>query len=96
MAQLNPVFNETGTTTAGNSSQISDGAAAALTMRCSIANSLGLSSSITGKFAGSTAVGVAPDEMGIGPAYAIPALFSSLEINKGDVRVWEINEVLAS
>lgn len=96
MAKLKPVFKETGTTTAGNSSQISDGAAAALMMRRSTANSLGLSSSIIGKFAGATVVGVAPDEMGIGPAYAIPALLSSLEINKEEVSVWEINEAFAS
>lgn len=96
MAKLKPVFKEAGTTTAGNSSQISDGAAASLMMRRSTANSLGLSSSIKGKFAGATVVGVAPDEMGIGPAYAIPALLSSLEINKEDVSVWEINEAFAS
>lgn len=96
MAKLKPVFKETGATTAGNSSQISDGAAAALMMRRSTANSLGLSSSIIGKFAGATVVGVAPDEMGIGPAYAIPALLSSLEVNKEDVSVWEINEAFAS
>ncbi len=96
MAKLKPVFKETGTTTAGNSSQISDGAAAALMMRRSTADSLGLSTSIIGKFAGATVVGVAPDEMGIGPAYAIPALLSSLEISKEDVGVWEINEAFAS
>lgn len=96
MAKLKPVFRDTGTTTAGNSSQISDGAAAALMMRRSTASSLGLSSSIMGKFAGATVVGVAPDEMGVGPAYAIPALLSSLEINTEDVGVWEINEAFAS
>lgn len=96
MAKLKPVFKETGTATAGNSSQISDGAAAALLMRRSTAHSLGLSSSIIGKFACGTVVGVAPDEMGVGPAYAIPALLSSLEISKEDVSVWEINEAFAS
>lgn len=96
MAKLKPVFKETGATTAGNSSQISDGAAAALMMRRATAASLGLSSSIMGKFAGATVVGVAPDEMGIGPAYAVPALLSSLELNKEDVSVWEINEAFAS
>lgn len=96
MAKLKPAFKDTGTTTAGNSSQISDGAAAALLMRRSTATSLGLSPSIVGKFAGATAVGVAPDEMGVGPAYAIPALLSSLEISNDDVSVWEINEAFAS
>ena len=96
MAKLKPVFKETGTTTAGNSSQISDGAAAALMMRRSAAHALGVSSDIVGKFAGATVLGVAPDEMGVGPAYAIPALLSALNISKEDVGVWEINEAFAS
>ena len=96
MAKLKPVFKETGTTTAGNSSQISDGAAAALLCRRSTAVSLGLTSTIIGKFAGSFIVGVAPDEMGIGPAYAIPALLDAMGIKKEDVGVWEINEAFAS
>ncbi|KAL2047347.1 hypothetical protein N7G274_001368 [Stereocaulon virgatum] len=96
MAKLKPVFKETGTTTAGNSSQISDGAAAALLCRRSTAVSLGLTSSIIGKFAGSIVVGVAPDEMGIGPAYAIPALLDAMGIREEDVGIWEINEAFAS
>ncbi|KAK3177112.1 hypothetical protein OEA41_008440 [Lepraria neglecta] len=96
MGKLKPVFKETGTTTAGNSSQVSDGAAAALMSRRSTATSLGLESSIIGKFAGSIVVGVAPDEMGIGPAYAIPALLDSMGISNEDVGVWEINEAFAS
>lgn len=96
MAKLKPMFKETGTTTAGNSSQISDGGAAALMCRRSTATELGLSSSVIGKFAGSAVVGVAPDEMGIGPAYAIPALLDSMGISQEDVGVWEINEAFAS
>ncbi|KAK4691597.1 acetyl-CoA acyltransferase 1, partial [Lecanoromycetidae sp. Uapishka_2] len=96
MSKLKPVFKETGATTAGNSSQISDGAAAALMCRRSTATELGLTSSIIGKFAGSTVVGCAPDEMGVGPAYAIPALLDSMEISKDDIGVWEINEAFAS
>ena len=95
-AKLKPIFQRHGTATAGNSSQISDGAAATLMMRRSTATSLGLSSSITGKFAGTAVVGVAPDEMGVGPAYAIPALLSSLQLSNEDVAVWEINEAFAS
>ncbi|KAK0511529.1 hypothetical protein JMJ35_006102 [Cladonia borealis] len=94
MAKLKPVFKETGTTTAGNSSQISDGASATLLCRRSTATALGLSP--IGKFAGSAVVGVPPDEMGIGPAYAIPALLSAAGISKEDVGVWEINEAFAS
>lgn len=94
MAKLKPVFKETGSTTAGNSSQISDGASATLLCRRSTATALGLSP--IGKFASSVVVGVSPDEMGIGPAYAIPALLSAAEIQKEDVGVWEINEAFAS
>lgn len=97
MAMLKPVFKASGgTATAGNSSQISDGAAAALLMRRSTAASLGLASCIVGKFAGAAAVGVAPDEMGVGPALAIPALLASRGIGIADVGVWEINEAFAS
>lgn len=96
MAQLKPVFRENGTTTAGNSSQISDGAAAALLCRRSTATSLGLTSSIIGKYAGSSIVGVPPDEMGVGPAYAIPPLLASVGLKVEDVGVWEINEAFAS
>ncbi|KAI9757293.1 MAG: 3-deoxy-7-phosphoheptulonate synthase [Chaenotheca gracillima] len=96
MAKLKPAFSETGTSTAGNSSQVSDGAAGVLMMRRSTATALGLSSDIVGKWAGSQVVGVAPDEMGVGPAVAIPKLMDYTGINKDDVGVWEINEAFAS
>ena len=96
MAKLKPVFKETGTTTAGNSSQISDGAAAALLCRRSTATSLGLTSSVIGKFAGSMVIGCAPDEMGVGPAFAIPALLDTSGVKAEEVGMWEINEAFAS
>lgn len=96
LASLPPAFTPTGTTTAASSSQISDGASAALLSRRSIAISLGLAPAIIGKFAGTAVVGVAPDEMGIGPAVAIPALLSMLGLDKEDVSTWEINEAFAS
>ena len=96
MAKLKPVFSDTGTTTAGNASQISDGAAACLLARRSTANSLGLSSSIKGKFCGSTVVGVDPDEMGVGPAFAIPALLKQTGMGREEIDIWEINEAFAS
>ncbi len=96
MATLKPVFKETGSSTAGNSSQVSDGAAAALMMRRSTAEALGLRTSIIGKWVGSQIVGVAPDEMGIGPAVAIPKLLDSLKLQTSDVGIWEINEAFAS
>lgn len=96
MSKLSPVFSKDGTTTAANSSQISDGAAASLLCRRSTATSLGLSSSIIGKFAGSTVVGCAPDEMGVGPALAIPVLLDAADLRQQDIAVWEINEAFAS
>ena len=96
MAKLKPAFKATGTSTAGNSSQISDGAAAVLMMRRSTANELGLSSGIMGKWVSSQFAGVAPDEMGIGPAVAIPRLLSATGIRADEVGIWEINEAFAS
>ena len=72
MAKLKPAFKENGTSTAGNSSQISDGAAATLLMRRSTANELGLTGSIIGKWAGTQVAGCKPDEMGIGPCCCYP------------------------
>ncbi|KFZ02309.1 hypothetical protein V500_00305 [Pseudogymnoascus sp. VKM F-4518 (FW-2643)] len=96
MAKLKPAFKTDGTSTAGNSSQISDGAAATLMMRRSTANALGLSGSIIGKWAGSSTVGCKPDEMGIGPAIAIPKLLAQTGLHVDDVGLWEINEAFAS
>ena len=96
MAKLKSVFKPDGASTAGNSSQISDGAAAVLMMRRDTATSLGLTSSIMGKWVSSTVAGVAPDEMGIGPAVAIPELLSATGVRAEDVGLWEINEAFAS
>lgn len=96
MKKLKPAFKENGTSTAGNSSQISDGAAATLLMRRSTATELGLSSSIIGKWASTQVIGCAPNEMGIGPALAIPKLLDSAELNIEDIGLWEINEAFAS
>ncbi|KAF2687458.1 thiolase [Lentithecium fluviatile CBS 122367] len=96
LAAMKPAFKENGTSTAGNSSQVSDGAAAALMMRRSTAAELGLSAQIIGKWAGTQVTGCAPDEMGVGPALAIPKLLSYTGIEKEDVGIWEINEAFAS
>ena len=96
VAKLKPAFKAHGTSTAGNSSQISDGAAATLMMRRSTATELGLKSSIIGKWAGSSIAGCKPDEMGIGPAIAIPKLLHQVGIKTTDIGVWEINEAFAS
>ncbi|MCJ1409940.1 hypothetical protein MMC19_004024 [Ptychographa xylographoides] len=96
LAKLKPAFKVDGTSTAGNSSQVTDGAAATLLMRRSIATDLDLSNSIIGKWAGSQVVGCSPDEMGVGPAVAIPKLLAYTGISKSEVQIWEINEAFAS
>lgn len=96
LEKLKPVFSDKGSTTAGNSSQISDGAAATLMMRRSTAEALGLKKHIIRKWAGTKVVGVRPDEMGIGPAVAIPILLDSAGLTVADVAIWEINEAFAS
>ncbi|OJK05347.1 hypothetical protein ASPACDRAFT_74842 [Aspergillus aculeatus ATCC 16872] len=96
MASLKPAFSADGASTAGNSSQVSDGAAAALLMRRSTATELGLTSSIRARWVASAVAGCAPDEMGVGPAVAIPKLLQMLDMNVSDVNIWEINEAFAS
>lgn len=94
LAKLKPAFKENGTSTAGNSSQVSDGAAAVLLMKRSKAKALG--APIIGSFRGYKVVGVNPDEMGIGPAVAIPPACEAVGITPQDVDVYEINEAFAS
>ena len=96
LAKMKPAFKPDGSSTAGNSSQVSDGAAAALMMRRSTATALGLEKDIIGKWAGTQTVGCKPDEMGIGPAIAIPKLLDYTGISASEVGIWEINEAFAS
>ncbi|EOD49857.1 putative 3-ketoacyl- thiolase b protein [Neofusicoccum parvum UCRNP2] len=96
LSAMKPAFKPDGSSTAGNSSQVSDGAAAALMMRRSTAHALGLQDSIVGKWAGTQVVGCAPDEMGVGPAIAIPKLLDYTGVKKEEVGIWEINEAFAS
>lgn len=96
LAAMKPAFKSDGTSTAGNSSQVSDGASAALMMRRSTATALGLDSHIIGKWAGTQVVGCQPDEMGVGPALAIPKLLNYTGLETSDVQLWEINEAFAS
>lgn len=96
LAKMKPAFKPDGTATAGNSSQVSDGAAAALMMRRSTATALGLSQNIIGKWAGTQTIGCRPDEMGIGPALAIPKLLDYTGVSKDEIGIWEINEAFAS
>jgi acetyl-CoA acyltransferase 1 len=94
LAKLTPAFKEGGTTTAGNSSQVSDGAAAVVLVRRSLAASLGLSP--LGVMRSFAVVGVPPDIMGIGPAFAIPAAVAQAGLTLDDIDVFEINEAFAS
>ncbi|KIR69269.1 hypothetical protein I312_101233 [Cryptococcus bacillisporus CA1280] len=94
LAKLKPAFAKDGSTHAGNASQVSDGAAAVILARRSIAQKLGLP--ILGKFVISAVVGVPPKLMGIGPAFAIPKVLEKAGISKDDVDFFEINEAFAS
>lgn len=96
MARLKPAFLPDGASTAGNSSQVSDGAAAVLLMRRSTATELGLSGQILAKYVTGVTVGCDPDEMGIGPALAVPKLLAVTGLQTKDVGRWEINEAFAS
>ncbi len=95
LSSLNPVFNpEGGSVTAGNSSQLSDGASVTLIMSEEKANELGLKP--IAYFRGFTTVGCQPDEMGIGPIYSIPKLLESAGLKVEDIDLWELNEAFAS
>ncbi|KAJ8518524.1 hypothetical protein ONZ45_g4436 [Pleurotus djamor] len=94
LGKLKPAFTKDGTTHAGNASQVSDGAAAVLLARRSVAKRLGLP--ILGKFNNAAVVGVPPRVMGIGPAFAIPVALKKAGISVSDVDFYEINEAFAS
>ena len=95
LSSLNPVFNpESGSVTAGNSSQLSDGASVTLIMSEEKANELGLKP--IAYFRGFTTVGCQPDEMGIGPVFSIPKLLESAGLKVEDIDLWELNEAFAS
>jgi len=94
LSKLKPSFKKDGSTHAGNASQISDGAAAVVLARRSVAKRLGLP--IIGKYVAAAVVGVPPRIMGVGPAYAIPKVLEKTGLSKDDVDFYEINEAFAS
>ncbi len=94
LANLNPVFAAGGTVTAGNASQMTDGAAATVIMSEDKVKALGLKP--IAKFKSYTTVGCKPDEMGIGPKLAIPKLMKLAAMDLKDVGLFEINEAFAS
>ncbi|KAM9911396.1 hypothetical protein OXX80_009309 [Metschnikowia pulcherrima] len=94
LGKLKPAFKPTGTTHAGNASQVSDGAAAVLLMRRDLAEKKGYP--IQGKFVLCSTVGVPPEIMGVGPAVAIPSVLKKTGLTVRDVSVFEVNEAFAA
>jgi len=94
LAGLAPVQGDGKTVTAGNASQLSDGAAALVVMEAAEAARCGLSP--LGALRGFAVAGVAPDEMGIGPVVAIPRLLARAGLAIEDIDLWEINEAFAA
>ncbi|MHC8332039.1 thiolase family protein [Pseudomonas sp. LB3P25] len=94
LAGLKPVFVEDGSVTAGNSSQLSDGASMTLVMSLEKALALGLKPKAF--FRGFTVAGCEPDEMGIGPVFSVPKLLKAKGLQIADIDLWELNEAFAS
>lgn len=94
LSKLRPAFGKNGRSTAGNSSQVTDGAAAVLLARRSIAEQYGLP--IIARFVGFTVVGVPPRIMGVGPEKAIPEVLRRVGLSIEDIGIYEINEAFAS
>ncbi|MDP6708444.1 MAG: acetyl-CoA C-acyltransferase [Alphaproteobacteria bacterium] len=93
LASLEPVTGPEGHITAGNASQLSDGASACVIMEAGEAEKRGLEP--LGYFRGFTVAGCEPDEMGIGPVYAVPRLLERTGLKVDDVDLWELNEAFA-
>jgi acetyl-CoA acyltransferase len=94
LAKLRPVFLEGGTVTAGNSSQMSDGAAGVIIMSLAKAEALGLKPLV--RFISFATAGVAPDYMGIGPVKAVPLALKSAGLSLADIDLIELNEAFAA
>jgi acetyl-CoA C-acetyltransferase len=93
LAALTPVTGEDGYITAGNASQLSDGASACVVMDGALASKRGLSP--LGIYRGLVVAGCEPDEMGIGPVFAVPKLLSRHGLTMEDIDLWELNEAFA-
>ena len=92
LAGLKPVIDG-GVITAGNASQLSDGASACILMDAKLAEKRGLMP--LGTYRGLAVAGCAPEEMGIGPIYAVPKLLKQHGLSVGDIGLWELNEAFA-
>ena len=93
LASLQPVMGEGHTITAGNASQLADGSAASVLMEAEVAKARGLTP--MGRYVGMAVAGTKPDEMGIGPVFAIPKLLDRFGLSVGDIGLWELNEAFA-
>ncbi len=93
LQSLNPVLGPDMTITAGNASQLSDGSSASVVMEAKLAEQRGLTP--LGRYIGMAVAGTKPDEMGIGPVYAIPALLERFNLKMDDIGLWELNEAFA-
>jgi acetyl-CoA C-acetyltransferase len=93
LAALKPVMSPDGFITAGNASQLSDGAAACVVMEADVAARRGLAP--LGRYVGIAVAGTEPDEMGIGPVFAVPKLLRQHGLTIDDVGLWELNEAFA-
>jgi acetyl-CoA C-acetyltransferase len=93
LAKLAPVRGEKGTITAGNASQLSDGASACVVMDAALAAKRGIKP--LGIFRGFAVAACEPDEMGIGPVFAVPRLLERFGVKMGDIDLWELNEAFA-
>lgn len=90
---LQPVLGPDMNITAGNASQLSDGASASVLMEASVAAKKGLTP--LGRYVGMAVAGTEPDEMGIGPVFAIPKLLKANGLTMDDIGLWELNEAFA-
>ena len=93
LAKLDPVMGEGHTITAGNASQLADGSAASVLMEAEVAKARGLTP--MGRYVGMAVAGTKPDEMGIGPVFAIPKLLERFDLSIDDIGLWELNEAFA-
>ena len=93
LGSLKPVMGEGTTITAGNASQLSDGSSASVLMEAKVAEKRGLTP--LGRYVGMAVAGTEPDEMGIGPVFAIPKLLERFDLKVDDIGLWELNEAFA-
>ncbi|WP_427963889.1 acetyl-CoA C-acyltransferase [Altererythrobacter sp.] len=93
LQSLQPVMGPDMTVTAGNASQLSDGSSASVLMEAKVAERKGLQP--LGRYVGMAVAGTEPDEMGIGPVFAIPKLLQQTGVKMEDVGLWELNEAFA-